>query len=160
LYRVREVTPGTILFGELGTRLRVSYFFNPCDETKLPSAEQYEKVICFERTAIDRVEAWKLGVLALVKTSLGIVRYSLYVKDASAAGDVVHASARVLMGRGPLVLDFAPLDDPQWEEYRSFMAAISGDKGLRFGELWRHGADADLRALVCWSDAKMLRSMV
>ena len=121
LIRARQVLDRLVGSATAPFLLVITYFYESSDDTGLPSKEQYEQIASFEACAIDAMEAQGVGVVMLIRTSNGSVKYFCYVSgvDEAAAffSKCFHETDHVEM---------ASDNDPGWEEFRRQRGMTTG----------------------------------
>lgn len=98
--------------------LCVDLHYAGTDLTALPTVNLYDGVARFEKDAIDRLEE-EDGILLLVETGEGKVRYFLYTASPDALANKVQDGADA-----SLRLEFSGDFDPDWSVYREMIGRL------------------------------------
>jgi hypothetical protein len=100
------------------------YRYPPSNPSGLPSREQYNAIAEFEVRVFDRVEQLQLGILAMARTSGGVIRYLCYIRETIEAAQFF---TRVIRGDDPTEME--AVEDRSWGMYHRAMNFISKSQG-------------------------------
>lgn len=120
LIRARYVPEALVGSPNLPELLVLTYSYQPLDDSGLPSQEQYDDITRLESDPIDAIESQRVGVVTVIRTCGGSVRYFCYVRNIHEASAVI--SARLRSGDS---VEFAGDEDPAWAEYCRLIRMIA-----------------------------------
>jgi hypothetical protein len=119
IYRGKQVSDDFVGDASLANLLVARLIFAEPRNDGFPTEHGYESVNEFEARYIDLVESQRLGILVFTKTWNGAIAYFLYVGDVDAVAEILaqfHAEGARL--------ELSAADDPEWSEYKSFVAGV------------------------------------
>lgn len=98
----------------------IVFKYDICDESALPTTNQYEIIKIFEDDVLDFLERSGNLIITLIETGNGAVQYYLYTWD------VDETAAQIdRLADDNLPLEFSADEDHEWTEYKKRLSWIT-----------------------------------